>query len=108
MTYARDREYVPAPALFPTTNGRVLSRTLNRLGNDFGSLFYPNSVDSLLLTGDSAKALARLPDGIFQACVTSPPYWSLRDYDIEGQIGLEPSLPKYVDRLVSVFDQVRR
>jgi len=39
---------------------------------------------------------------------TSPPYWGLRDYDIEGQIGLEQSLPEYINKLVTVFREVRR
>ena len=61
-----------------------------------------------MITGDSAKVLARLPDGVFQTCVTSPPYWSLRNYSIEGQIGLEKSLDSYLKKLVAVFEQVRR
>ncbi|MCI0673178.1 MAG: site-specific DNA-methyltransferase, partial [Myxococcaceae bacterium] len=49
-----------------------------------------------------------LDDGIAQCCVTSPPYWGLRDYGVEGQIGLEASLGDYVARLVEVFREVRR
>jgi DNA modification methylase len=49
-----------------------------------------------------------MPDGVFQTCVTSPPYWSLRNYRIPGQIGLELSLDKYLNSLVEIFDQVRR
>lgn len=64
--------------------------------------------NSLLICGDSEKALAALPEGIFQTCVTSPPYWSLRDYDIAGQIGLEQSLAAYIEHLVKVFGEVRR
>ncbi|HVB65903.1 MAG TPA: site-specific DNA-methyltransferase [Nitrolancea sp.] len=45
---------------------------------------------------------------MFQTCITSPPYWSLRDYQITGQIGLEMSLPEYIDGLVDVFEEVRR
>jgi site-specific DNA-methyltransferase (cytosine-N4-specific) len=94
--------------LFTQHQGRILSRPINRLGSDFGSLFYPGANDSILITGDSAKVLARLPDRVFQSCVTSPPYWSLRNYSIEGQIGLEKSLDSYLKRLVGVFEQVRR
>jgi DNA modification methylase len=49
-----------------------------------------------------------LPTGIFQSCVTSPPYWSLRDYGVPGQIGLEDSVSAYIDHLAKVFSQVRR
>jgi DNA modification methylase len=64
--------------------------------------------DSALVEGDSKAILATLPDGVFQTCVTSPPYWSLRDYDIPGQIGLETSVDDYIRSLVEVFAQVRR
>jgi site-specific DNA-methyltransferase (cytosine-N4-specific) len=64
--------------------------------------------DSLLICGDSEKALASVPSGVFQTCVTSPPYWSLRDYGIAGQIGLEQSVADYIEHLVQVFTEVRR
>ena len=61
-----------------------------------------------LLDGDSAEVLKQVPADTFQACVTSPPYWSLRDYGIPGQIGLEASVQAYLDKLVGVFEEVRR
>ncbi len=64
--------------------------------------------NSLLICGDSEKALTALPDGFFQTCITSPPYWSLRDYNIAGQIGLEQSVADYIEHLVKVFGEVRR
>lgn len=64
--------------------------------------------NSALICGDAEGVLSQLPDGIFQTCVTSPPYWSLRDYNISGQIGLEESVHDYVSHLTSVFSQVRR
>lgn len=66
------------------------------------------SSGSALVLGDTAKVLGKLPDGSAQTVVTSPPYWSLRDYGIEGQIGLEESLAQFIKQLVIVFDQVRR
>jgi site-specific DNA-methyltransferase (cytosine-N4-specific) len=63
---------------------------------------------SVLIIGDSRRALTELPDGLFQCCVTSPPYWSLRNYHIDGQIGLESSITKYIDSLVDVFKEVHR
>lgn len=65
-------------------------------------------MDSTLLIGDSQKLLPELAEGSAQTCVTSPPYWSLRDYSIEGQIGLEESLDAYLASLVGVFEEVRR
>ena len=49
-----------------------------------------------------------MPDGLAQTCVTSPPYWGLRDYGADGQIGLEDSPDAFVARLVEVFREVRR
>jgi len=63
---------------------------------------------SAVIAGDSATALRSLPEGTFQTCVTSPPYWSLRDYHIPGQIGLEPTIDEYLNNLVKVFAEVRR
>jgi len=63
---------------------------------------------SAIVCGDARQVLDRAPPGVFRTCVTSPPYWSLRDYDIEGQIGLEQSVFEYVDSLVRAFERVRR
>ena len=63
---------------------------------------------SLLLCGDAQEALTLLPDESIQTVVTSPPYWSLRDYDVEDQIGRNDSLYKYVESIVSVFRELRR
>jgi len=61
-----------------------------------------------LLTGDVRERLTELPDASVQCCVTSPPYWGLRDYGIDGQLGLEPTPDAYVASMVAVFREVRR
>ncbi len=61
-----------------------------------------------LLTGDSLAMLHTLPDASVHCVVTSPPYFRLRDYGIDGQIGLEKSPIAYIARLVDVFREVRR
>jgi DNA modification methylase len=58
--------------------------------------------------GDALEVLRSLPAGIAQTCVTSPPYWGLRDYGAEGQLGLEATPEEYVSRMVEVFREVRR
>jgi DNA modification methylase len=58
--------------------------------------------------GDALTRLRELPDASVHCCVTSPPYWGLRDYGDEGQLGLEPTPEAYVARLVEVFREVRR
>ena len=57
---------------------------------------------------DVLDGLRTLPDGVIQCCVTSPPYWGLRDYGVEGQLGLEPTPDEYVAGMVAVFREVRR
>jgi site-specific DNA-methyltransferase (cytosine-N4-specific) len=71
-------------------------------------LFCEGAIDSALVAGDSRRVLQVIPNQIFQTCITSPPYWSLRDYNIAGQIGLEQSLAEYIHDLVAVFREVRR
>ena len=58
--------------------------------------------------GDALSVLKTMPAQSINTCVTSPPYWGLRDYGVEGQIGLEPTLQEYVEALVEVFREVRR
>lgn len=61
-----------------------------------------------LLIGDCRNILPSLPEKIVQCVVTSPPYFGLRDYGVEGQIGLEDSVEDYVNSLVKVFREVKR
>jgi DNA modification methylase len=61
-----------------------------------------------VIEGDCREELARLEPESVQTCVTSPPYWGLRDYGTEGQLGLEPTPEQYVENLVAVFREVRR
>lgn len=61
-----------------------------------------------LLIGDCRKILPLLPPDSVQCCVTSPPYWGLRDYEHPEQLGSEESPQTYVDNLVEVFREVRR
>ena len=61
-----------------------------------------------ILLGDCLDRLKELPDESVHCCVTSPPYFGLRDYGHAGQIGLENSPQDFVDKLVEVFREVRR
>ena len=58
--------------------------------------------------GDCLDVLRELPEQSVQCCVTSPPYWGLRDYGVDGQLGLEPTPEEYVANMVEVFREVRR
>lgn len=67
------------------------------------------SDDSVTLyLGDALETLSRLPDQSVDCCVTSPPYFGLRDYGVGGQYGLEASPAEYVETMRSVFAEVRR
>lgn len=61
-----------------------------------------------IIEGDSREVLNAIPDNFFQCCITSPPYWGLRDYGIKGQIGAELELKNYIEDLVKIFQEVRR
>lgn len=61
-----------------------------------------------ILIGDCRDVLRRLPDASVQCCVTSPPYFGLRDYGVASQIGLEPTPDAFVAEMVAVFREVRR
>lgn len=61
-----------------------------------------------ILQGDCREVLKTLPDASVNCCVTSPPYWGLRDYGCAGQLGLEKTPEEYVANMVAVFREVRR
>src|SRR6056297_3447251 len=65
-------------------------------------------MDARILVGDAITRLRELPDGSVRTCVTSPPYWGLRDYGNDGQLGLEPTPQEFVENLCKVFDEVWR
>lgn len=58
--------------------------------------------------GDAAETLRELPESSVHCVVTSPPYFGLRDYQVDGQIGLEDSLSEYIQSLVDVGDEIKR
>jgi len=61
-----------------------------------------------IFVGDCVESMRSLPDASVQCCVTSPPYWGLRDYGCEGQLGLEQTPEEYLAGMVRVFREVRR
>jgi DNA modification methylase len=61
-----------------------------------------------ILVGDALASMRNLDDGSVRTCVTSPPYWGLRDYGNDGQLGLEPTPHDFVENLCKIFDEVWR
>jgi DNA modification methylase len=62
----------------------------------------------LIIHGNCIEIMKSFPDESIDCCVTSPPYWGLRDYGVEGQLGLENTPEEYTEKLVSVFREVKR
>jgi DNA modification methylase len=65
-------------------------------------------VIDVIYNEDCLEGMKRIPSGSIQCCITSPPYYGLRDYGVSGQLGLEKSPDEYVAKLVAVFREVRR
>lgn len=61
-----------------------------------------------ILQGDCLEMVKTLPDNSIDCCITSPPYYGLRDYGVDGQIGLEETPEDYIEKLTSLFREVRR
>ncbi len=104
---------MPAPDLREPTaisvvRPRVLVSSNVGKGAAWRRILAADATDSAIVIADAKKVLGRLADDTFQTTITSPPYWSLRDYDIAGQIGIEPTIEDYIANLVEAFEQVRR
>lgn len=61
-----------------------------------------------VICGDCLEILRTLPSESVDCAITSPPYWALRDYGVEGQLGLEPTFQEYITKLCDIFDEVKR
>lgn len=61
-----------------------------------------------IICGDALKILKTIPSESIDCVITSPPYWALRDYGVSGQIGLEDNFADYLEKLLSVFDEIKR
>ena len=87
--------------------GRVKATSQSRRRNKQGT-FEAIVQDSAIYQGDALAVLRTLPSACMQSVITSPPYWGLRDYNVTNQIGLEQTLPEFIERLRSIFSEVRR
>ena len=69
---------------------------------------YFETENGILYNGDVFEVLKNFPEGSIDCVITSPPYWALRDYGVEGQIGLEKDFNEYLEKLWRVFDEIYR
>jgi DNA modification methylase len=67
-----------------------------------------NKFINKIICGDVLDVLKKLSDESIDCVVTSPPYWALRDYGVKGQIGMESSIEEYLEKLLNVFDEIKR
>src|SRR3990167_10591238 len=65
-------------------------------------------VVNTIICGDALEVLKTLPDECIDCVITSSPYYGLRDYGVEGQIGLEPTLNEYLDKILSITAELKR
>lgn len=106
----------PGLARFVQTNEPMKRKERGKTGSFEGMFKVPENLRDRFFPvggggvfhGDALRTLKELPDKIVQCCVTSPPYWKLKDYGAKGQIGLEETPEEYIEKLVSVFHEVRR
>ena len=61
-----------------------------------------------IICGSAKTELAKLPAESINCCISSPPYWALRDYGVDGQLGLEPTFEEYIGKLCDIYDEVKR
>jgi len=69
---------------------------------------YPDDFINKVLQGDALEILKQMPDEIVDTIITSPPYWGLRNYGVDGQIGLEKTPEEYVEKLMNIFREAKR
>lgn len=67
-----------------------------------------NELINTCINGDALRVLKEMPSQFVDCCVTSPPYYALRDYGVDGQIGIEETPDKFVENLKNVFHEVKR
>ena len=65
-------------------------------------------ITNRIICGDALTILKRFPSESIDCCVTSPPYFHLRDYGVKGQIGLEATIEEYLEKLSAVFNEIKR
>ena len=64
-------------------------------------------IKNSIINSDVMEGLKILPDNSIDCVITSPPYWSLRDYGVGDQLGLEPTFQEYIQKLCNIFDEVK-
>ena len=69
---------------------------------------YPEDYINKVICGNNIDILKKISNESIDMVLTSPPYWALRDYGVENQLGLESTFQEYIDKLCDIFDEVKR
>jgi len=102
---AMDDETLPLQVIEAEISRRKRNEKAAKARSSFPTI---HTGPSKIICGDALKELKKLPAGIVQTIITSPPYFGLRDFQIKGQIGWEKSVQEYIANLVAVFREARR
>ena len=86
----------------------LLKRDNNLTENDNFYIALPNNNIPYILIGDVIECIKKIPDKSINVAVTSPPYWNLRDYEVDGQIGTEDNPQEYVNKMIEVGNEILR
>ena len=65
-------------------------------------------IKNTIICGNTLEELKKFPDNSVDTMITSPPYWGLRDYGVEGQLGLELTLELYLEHLLEITTELKR
>jgi len=102
----KDKESFNVLIRRPNGNGKTPYSTTDLFAQK--KIDLPITTDPLVLVGDVIEKLRLIPDKSISVVVTSPPYWNLRDYETDGQIGREKNPKDYIEKIVNVGDEILR
>jgi len=71
-------------------------------------MYQINDILNTIIQGDTLDVLKQIPNDSIDCVITSPPYWSLRNYEIEGQLGQEKTFQEYIEKLITIFIEIKR
>jgi len=89
-------------------NTRFFLESITRQSNDKFEVYNIEEIKNTIICGDCLEELKKFPSECIDTIMTSPPYWGLRDYGVEGQLGLEKTLDEYLEKLLQITAELKR
>ncbi len=100
---------IPDPAKTPITKNKTDAVGAHRDAPNASPNETPKTLPiNQIINMDSLEYLQSLPANSIHTMITSPPYWGLRDYGVDGQVGMEETLQEFITKLVTIFHEARR